>query len=78
MNLLVAIPILLPLVTALVMLPFRDRPSVQRGLALGTSVVQASSSVALLARVHAVGILTLQAGGWLRSASRSWPICSRR
>jgi multicomponent Na+:H+ antiporter subunit D len=63
-NLLVAIPILLPLVTALVMLLFRERPGVQRGLALGASVAQAAVAVALLARVHAGGILTLQVGGW--------------
>ncbi|MBN1929124.1 MAG: Na+/H+ antiporter subunit D [Chlorobiaceae bacterium] len=64
MNLLVALPILLPLVTALVMLPFRERPGVQRGLGLGASLAQAAVAVALLSRVYAGGILTLQAGGW--------------
>ncbi|HHE33252.1 MAG TPA: Na+/H+ antiporter subunit D [Chlorobaculum parvum] len=65
MKLLLVMPILLPLVTALVMLPFRERPGVQRGLGLGASLAQAAVAVALLARVYAGGILTLQAGGWV-------------
>jgi len=64
MKLLLAIPILLPLVTALLMLPFRERPVVQRGLGLGASVVQAVAAMLLLIRVHEEGILVLQASGW--------------
>lgn len=64
MKLLLAMPILLPLVTALVMVTFRERLAVQRGLALGASLLQFAVAVALLARVYAGGILTFQTGGW--------------
>lgn len=63
MNLL-ALPILVPLVTAAVMLMAPTRAVLQRWLSLAGSTALLASGVALFAHVEGGGIQVLQVGGW--------------
>lgn len=75
MNNLLLLPILIPLVTAIILIFFPKHVLWQRAVsALATmSLVVASS--ALLYRVHTDGIQTLNVGNWPRhSVLRSCPI----
>ena len=63
MNALV-FPIVLPLLTAAVLLLAPRRPLMQRWISLAGSTGLAVASVAVFLRVEREGILVLQAGGW--------------
>ena len=63
MNLL-ALPILVPLMTAAIMLLAPSRPMLQRRLAVAGSIALLGSGVALFSRVEGNGIQVLQLGGW--------------
>lgn len=62
-NLLVA-PVLVPLATAVVALLAWRRPAAQHAISLVGAGVQLATSLLLLARVDAEGILALQLGAW--------------
>jgi multicomponent Na+:H+ antiporter subunit D len=64
MNLLVALPVLIPLTTAAVAFAAWRHPRVQAALSMAGAAALLASAVALVAAVHARGILTVQAGGW--------------
>ena len=59
-----ALPILVPLGTAVVLLLAPTRPVLQRGIAFAGSVLQLVCGVALFRAVNTVGIQVLQVGGW--------------
>ena len=63
MNVL-ALPVLVPLLTAAIMLLAPSRPVRQRWLALAGSVALLGTGVALVSRVEGDGIQVLQIGGW--------------
>ena len=64
MNLLVALPILIPLTTAALSFAAWKSPRVQAALSVAGGAGLLASTVALVAAVHRDGILSLQAGGW--------------
>ncbi|MFQ5837459.1 MAG: complex I subunit 5 family protein [Thermoplasmata archaeon] len=64
MSLLVALPVVLPLTTAVVLLALFHWPRVQKGIAIGSNVLQLSLSFALLAQVQNRGIQVHLLSGW--------------
>lgn len=64
MNLLVALPILVPLTTAALAFALWRHPRAQALLSIAGGAALLASTIALVAVVHARGILALQAGGW--------------
>jgi multicomponent Na+:H+ antiporter subunit D len=64
MNLLVALPILVPLTTAALAFAAWRSPRAQAWLSMAGAAALLGSTVKLVATVHAHGILALQAGGW--------------
>jgi multicomponent Na+:H+ antiporter subunit D len=64
MNLLVALPILVPLTTAALAFAAWRAPRVQAWLSIAGAVALLGSTVTLVAAVHRHGILALQAGSW--------------
>jgi multicomponent Na+:H+ antiporter subunit D len=65
MNVLVVLPILIPLATAAVSVLFWRHRHFQRAAAVLGAVGLLGASIALLASVSAEGILTAQIGGWV-------------
>jgi multicomponent Na+:H+ antiporter subunit D len=63
-DLLLALPILVPLTAAAVALVFRRSPRVQRALGVAGAAGLLAASVAVLVRVRRDGILATDAGGW--------------
>jgi multicomponent Na+:H+ antiporter subunit D len=59
-----ALPIIVPLGTAVVLLLAPARPLLQRWIAFAGSLVQLASGIVLFRHVEAVGIQVLQVGGW--------------
>jgi multicomponent Na+:H+ antiporter subunit D len=64
MTLLVALPVLVPLTTAALSFTAWRHPRVQALLSIAGGVGLLASTIALVAAVHAHGILSLQAGDW--------------
>lgn len=64
MSNLVAFPVLVPLLTAVALMPLLGRPSIQRWISLAGGVALLGVTVALLAAVAGGGILVLPVGGW--------------
>ena len=64
MNLLVAAPVVLPLLTAALLLVLRNLREAQRVVATTSTALALFVAVLLLSRVSADGILALQFGGW--------------
>lgn len=64
MNLLLVLPILLPLVTAAVCLALFRRPDWQRRVSLAGACAHLAASGALLAMIHRHGIHAVQMGNW--------------
>jgi multicomponent Na+:H+ antiporter subunit D len=62
-NLLV-IPLLIPLCTAVLLIFFKERVKLQRGLSLGSALLSVAAALVLVGRIHKEGILTLSMGGW--------------
>jgi multicomponent Na+:H+ antiporter subunit D len=58
------LPMLVPLGTATILLLTPNRPLLQRWIALAGSILLLGSAVVLFHRVDALGIQTLQIGGW--------------
>lgn len=65
MSNLVALPMLIPLLTAIVIIFFHRNIAVQRALAGASSLVNIAVSAYLVQQVYNGGILTLNMGGWL-------------
>lgn len=63
MNALAA-PIVLPLLTAIILLLAPGKPRLQRWISFAGSLAMAASGVFLFVRVQQHGILVLQSGGW--------------
>ena len=61
---LLALPILIPMATAVALLLLPFRPLLHRGLAFAGSAGQLASAVLLFVRVETAGIQVLQIGGW--------------
>ena len=59
-----ALPILVPLTTAAILMLAPMRPPLQRGIALAGSVLLLASAILLFRRVEAGGIQVLQVSGW--------------
>lgn len=64
MNLLVILPVLIPLFTAALTLLFRSSRRVQHVIGIAGSVALLGAAIALLLRVQDGGILVQQLGGW--------------
>ena len=64
MNLLVALPILIPLTTAALSFALWRSPRAQAVLSVAGGAGLLASTIALVAAVHRGGILSLQAGSW--------------
>lgn len=64
MNSHLVIPILVPFLTALTLTLIGNRPTLQRGLSLASSVGVTAYVLWLLLHVDQVGILTMAFGGW--------------
>ncbi|MPY81576.1 MAG: Na+/H+ antiporter subunit D, partial [Actinophytocola sp.] len=64
MNVLLPLPIVLPLLTAAASLALTGRHAAQRVLSVTASAATLGASVALLLRVDAEGTLATQIGGW--------------
>lgn len=61
---LVALPVLVPLATAVIALALRGRPAAARAASLAGGWVLLGASIALAARVYRHGIQVLHVGGW--------------
>ena len=59
-----ALPILVPLATAVVLLLAPARPVLQRRIAFAGSILQLASGLALFRAVEGAGIQVLQIGNW--------------
>jgi multicomponent Na+:H+ antiporter subunit D len=59
-----ALPILVPLATAVILLLMPRRPVLQRWIALAGSILQLASGLLVFSRVDAAGIQVLQIGNW--------------
>lgn len=64
MNNLPALPILIPLATAILCLAATRTPALQRLLSLAGAVALVAATAALMLRVLDVGVLSIQAGAW--------------
>ena len=64
MNNLVAMPLVLPVLVAVVLIFFRRSPIVQRVLVVMTMFALIAISIVLLRDVHEDGIQRLDFGGW--------------
>ena len=64
MNVLVVLPILIPLVSAVITLLLRSRVGAQNAVGIAGSALLLGASVWLLGAVHDGGILVQQLGGW--------------
>lgn len=64
MTNLVALPILIPLATAIACMAAAKAPAVQRALSVAGAGALVAAAAALFARVAREGVVTLQGGGW--------------
>ncbi len=64
MNRLIMLPVILPFVSAVLMLFFRHRPRVQRTMHIASSAIQCALALVILGGVVSGGVLSLQIGGW--------------
>ncbi len=64
MSNLLVLPILIPLCTAVILIFFKEKIRLQRGISAVSGGLNILIAVLLVARVHAEGIQTLQMGGW--------------
>lgn len=61
---LVMIPVLLPLLTAVLLMPLTGKPRLQRRLSVGSGALLLAASIALCAKTARGAILVLAIGGW--------------
>lgn len=64
MKLLLILPVIIPLMTAIIALLLHRRRAVQRGLAVGGAIALLAAGLALLQLVWTNGIQAVQFGGW--------------
>src|SRR5690606_12476117 len=65
MNNLVAMPIVLPVLTGILLIFFKERLVLQRTLSLLSMLIVSGMTVMLIQQVHQEGIQVLQMGGWI-------------
>jgi multicomponent Na+:H+ antiporter subunit D len=61
---LLVLPIVVPLSTAILLLLVAGRPVLQRAIAFGGSLLHLASAIVLFVRVEGAGIMVSQMGGW--------------
>lgn len=64
MSNMLVLPILIPLCTAVILIFFKEKIRIQRGISMFSGLLSILVTGLLVARVHSEGILTLQMGGW--------------
>ncbi|QSF46870.1 Na+/H+ antiporter subunit D [Paenibacillus tianjinensis] len=64
MSNLLVLPILIPLCTAVILMFFKEKIRLQRGISAVSGVLNILIALLLVTRVHSEGIQTLQMGGW--------------
>lgn len=64
MSNVLVLPILIPLCTAVILILFKEKIRLQRGISAVSGLLNILITVLLVSRVHTEGILTLQMGGW--------------
>lgn len=64
MSNLLVLPVLIPLATAVILIFFKEKIRLQRGISTTSGLLNLFISVFLVQRVHSEGIQTLQMGGW--------------
>ncbi|UQZ32765.1 Na+/H+ antiporter subunit D [Paenibacillus sp. PK3_47] len=64
MNNLLVLPILIPLCTAVILIFFKEKLQLQRGISTVSGMLTILITLLLVSRAHNEGILTLQMGGW--------------
>lgn len=72
MNLLLALPVLLPLGGAAITLLLRHHPRIQLGLTVSTLAAILGVAITLGLVVPEAGVLVLQIGNWTRSSGSCW------
>lgn len=66
MSNLLVLPVLIPLATAVILIFFKEKIRLQRGISTASGLLNLFISVFLVQRVHSDGIQTLQMGAGLR------------
>lgn len=64
MNNLLVMPIVLPLLSGILLIFFKDRIRVQRGISMMTLLISTFITLIIIQQVHQEGIQILQFGGW--------------
>lgn len=65
MNNVLVLPILIPLITAVILIFFKEQAWIQRGISSVSGLINIMVAGFLVSQVHAEGIQTLKMGGWV-------------